>query len=32
MQGQAVFWDIVERSIRLSEAGDPLEKLFVQWS
>ncbi len=29
MQGQAGFWDIEERYVRLSEAGDPLEKLNV---
>jgi IS5 family transposase len=27
MRGQAGFWDIDERYVRLSEAGDPLEKL-----
>ena len=33
MQGQAGFWDIDERYVRLSEAGDPLEKLnaVVPW-
>jgi len=29
MRGQAGFWDIDERYARLSEAGDPLEKLNV---
>ena len=31
--GQAGFWDIDERYVRLSEAGDPLEKLntMVPW-
>ncbi len=27
MRGQAGFWDVDERYARLSEAGDPLEKL-----
>lgn len=27
MRGQAGFWDIDERYVRLSDAGDPLEKL-----
>lgn len=27
MRAQAGFWDIDERYVRLSEAGDPLEKL-----
>lgn len=27
MRGQAGFWDIDERYVRLSEADDPLEKL-----
>jgi IS5 family transposase len=33
MRGQAGFWDIDERYVRLSEAGDPLEKLnlAVPW-
>lgn len=33
MRGQAGFWDIDERYVRLSEAGDPLEKLdaVVPW-
>jgi len=33
MRGQAGFWDIDERCARLSEAGDPLEKLdaLVAW-
>ena len=33
MRGQAGFWDIDERYARLSEAGDPLEKLnaVVAW-
>lgn len=33
MRGQAGFWDIDERYTRLSEAGDPLEKLnaVVPW-
>lgn len=33
MRGQAGFWDIDERYVRLSEAGDPLEKLnlVVSW-
>ncbi|GLR45675.1 hypothetical protein GCM10007880_61930 [Mesorhizobium amorphae] len=33
MRGQAGFWDIDERYVRLSEAGDPLEKLnaVVAW-
>jgi IS5 family transposase len=33
MRGQAGFWDIDERYARLSEAGDPLEKLnaLVPW-
>jgi hypothetical protein len=33
MRGQAGFWDIDERYVRLSEAGDPLEKLnaLVPW-
>ena len=33
MRGQAGFWDIDERCVRLSEAGDPLEKLnaLVPW-
>ncbi len=33
MGGQAGFWDIVDRYARLSEAGDPLEKLnsVVPW-
>jgi len=33
MWGQAGFWDIDERYVRLSEAGDPLEKLntVVSW-
>ena len=33
MRGQAGFWDIGERYVRLSEAGDPLEKLngLVSW-
>ncbi|WP_292256396.1 transposase [Mesorhizobium sp.] len=33
MRGQAGFWDIDERYLRLSEAGDPLEKLnaVVPW-
>ncbi len=30
MRGQSGFWDIDERYVRLSEAGDPLEKLTVQ--
>jgi transposase, IS5 family len=34
MRGQAGFWDIDERYVRLSEAGDPLEKLnaVVPWA
>ncbi|MFQ5483212.1 MAG: IS5 family transposase [Nitrospinaceae bacterium] len=34
MRGQAGFWDIDERCARLSEAGDPLEKLdaVVPWA
>jgi len=33
MRGQSGFWDIDERYVRLSEAGDPLEKLnaVVPW-
>jgi IS5 family transposase len=33
MRGQAGFWDIDDRYVRLSEAGDPLEKLngVVPW-
>lgn len=33
MRGQAGFWDIDERYVRLSEVGDPLEKLnaVVPW-
>ena len=33
MRGQVGFWDIDERYVRLSEAGDPLEKLnsVVPW-
>ena len=33
MRGQSGFWDIDERYVRLSEAGDPLEKLtaLVPW-
>ena len=33
MRGQAGFWDVDERYVRLSEAGDPLEKLnaLVPW-
>lgn len=33
MRGQAGFWDVGERYARLSEAGDPLEKLntVVPW-
>lgn len=33
MRGQAGFWDIDERYARLSDAGDPLEKLntVVPW-
>lgn len=33
MKGQAGFWDLDERYVRLSEAGDPLEKLnlVVPW-
>ena len=31
MRGQAGFWDIDERHVRLSEAGDPLEKLNARW-
>ena len=33
MRGQAGFWDIDERYARLSETGDPLEKLnaLVPW-
>jgi len=33
MLGQSGFWDIDERYVRLSEAGDPLEKLnaVVRW-
>lgn len=33
MRGQAGFWDIDERYVRLNEAGDPLEKLnaVVPW-
>ena len=33
MRGQAGFWNIEERYVRLSEAGDPLEKLnaVVPW-
>lgn len=33
MRGQPGFWDIDERCVRLSEAGDPLEKLnaLVPW-
>ena len=33
MQGQPGFWDVDERYARLSEAGDPLEKLnsVVPW-
>ena len=33
MRGQAGFWDIDERYVRLSEAGDPLDKLnaVVPW-
>lgn len=27
MRGQPGFWDVDERYVRLSEAGDPLEKL-----
>ncbi len=29
MRGQPGFWDVDERYVRLSEAGDPLEKLMV---
>ncbi len=34
MGGQADFWDIKDRYARLSEAGDPLEKLnvIIPWS
>lgn len=32
MRGQAGLWDIDERYARLSEAGDPLEKLNGLWS
>ena len=33
MRGQAGFWDVDERYVRLSEAGDPLERLdaVVPW-
>lgn len=33
MRGQAGFWDVDERYVRQSEAGDPLEKLnaVVPW-
>ena len=33
MAGRAGFWDIEDRYVRLSEAGDPLEKLdaVVPW-
>ena len=33
MRGQPGFWDVDERYARLSEAGDPLEKLnaVVPW-
>ena len=33
MRGQPGFWDVDERYARLSEAGDPLEKLnaLVPW-
>jgi len=33
MRGQAGFWDVEERHARLSEAGDPLEKLdaVISW-
>ncbi len=33
MRGQAGFWDVDERYVRLSETGDPLEKLnrVVAW-
>ncbi len=33
MRGQPGFWDVDERYTRLSEAGDPLEKLnaVVPW-
>jgi IS5 family transposase len=33
MRGQAGFWDVDDRYVRLSEAGDPLEKLnaVVPW-
>jgi len=33
MRGQSGFWDVDERYVRLSEAGDPLEKLdaVVPW-
>ena len=33
MRGQAGFWDVDERYVRLSESGDPLEKLnaVVPW-
>ena len=27
MRGQPVFWDVDERYVRLSEAGDPVERL-----
>lgn len=33
MPGQAGFWDVDERYVRLSSAGDPLERLdaVVPW-
>ena len=33
MRGRAGFWDVDERYVQLSEAGDPLEKLnaVVPW-